>query len=147
MLWVLKLGIWMLDNVYRHVGLDWTLENLSFFARTKTLILTVRRPLDCATFGRFWSMLLANLEEYGRENFGVQQFPLFNLLKPEDVDWLACLLWSEGGRWLNTRVPRNLHSHGVVSALWCREWAYRCHLEISGGRMGLKMPSAGVSIK
>ena len=40
-LWALKLDIWMLDNVYRHVGLDWTLENLNFFARTKTLILTV----------------------------------------------------------------------------------------------------------
>ena len=31
----------MFDNVCRHVGLDWTLENFNFFARTKTLILTV----------------------------------------------------------------------------------------------------------
>ena len=36
-----SLGIWMLDNVCRHVGLDWTLGSLNFFARTKTLILTV----------------------------------------------------------------------------------------------------------
>ena len=41
MMWVLKLDIWMLGNVYRHVGLVWTLGNLIFFARTKTLILTV----------------------------------------------------------------------------------------------------------
>ena len=26
-----------------------------------------------------------------RENFGVQQLPLFNLLNPEDVDCLSCL--------------------------------------------------------
>ena len=39
--WVLKLDIRMLDNVCRHVGLDWTLENFNFFSRTKTLILTV----------------------------------------------------------------------------------------------------------
>ena len=26
-----------------------------------------------------------------RENFGVQHFPLFNLLKPEDIDWLSGL--------------------------------------------------------
>ena len=120
----------MLDHICRHVGLDWTLGNFIFLIRTKTLILTVRRSLHCATLGEFWSMLLTNLEEYGRANFGVQQLPLFNLLKPEDVDWLACLSWSEGGRWLNTRVPRNLHSHEVVFVLWCREWAYRCHLEI-----------------
>ena len=53
----------------------------------------------------------------GGKILGVQQLPLFNLLKPEDVDWLACLSWSEGGRWLNTKVPRNLHSRGVVSAM------------------------------
>ena len=41
--------------------------------------------------GRFWSMFFENLEEYGRANFGVQQLPLFNLLRPEDVDWLVCL--------------------------------------------------------
>ena len=34
---------------------------------------------------------LRNLEEYGRANFGVQQLPLLNLLRPEDVGWLACL--------------------------------------------------------
>ena len=50
-LWVLKLGIWMLDHVYRHVGLDWTLGNFIYFVRTKTLILTVKRPLNCATLG------------------------------------------------------------------------------------------------
>ena len=27
----------------------------------------------------------------GRANFGVQQLPLFNLFKPEDLDWLVCL--------------------------------------------------------
>ena len=31
----------MLENVYRHVGLDWTLGNFNLFARTKTLIFTV----------------------------------------------------------------------------------------------------------
>ena len=51
----------------------------------------VRRQLDCATLEIFWTMILPNLEEYGRANFGVQQLPLFNLLRPEDVDWLACL--------------------------------------------------------
>ena len=28
-----------------------------------------------------------NFEDYGRADFGVQQLPLFNLLRPEDVDW------------------------------------------------------------
>ena len=92
MLWVLKLDIWMLDNVYRHMGLDWTLENLNFFAITKTLILTVLwGNWTVQSFEWFWIMMLPNLEEYGRANFGVQQLPLFNLLRPEDVDWLACL--------------------------------------------------------
>ena len=30
----------MFDNVYMHMGLDWTLENLNFLEGTKTLILT-----------------------------------------------------------------------------------------------------------
>ena len=34
----LKLDMRMLDHIYRHVGLDWTLGNFNFFARTKTLI-------------------------------------------------------------------------------------------------------------
>ena len=55
-----------------------------------------------------------NLGKHGRENFGVQQLPLFNLLKLEDLDWLVYLSWSEGGRGLNTRVPKNLHSHEVT---------------------------------
>ena len=33
----------------------------------------VRRQLDCATLERFWTLILPNLEEYGRANFGVQQ--------------------------------------------------------------------------
>ena len=37
-------------------------------------------------------------DEYGRANFGVQQLPLFNFLRPEDIDWLSSLSWSEGGR-------------------------------------------------
>ena len=67
-----------------------------------------------------WNLIEAKLRvqdeslRNGSENFGVQQLPLFNLLKPEDVDWLICLSWFEGGRWLNTRVPRNLHSHEVI---------------------------------
>ena len=32
-----------------------------------------------------------NLGKLERENFGVQQLPLFNLLKSEDLDWLVCL--------------------------------------------------------
>ena len=75
---------------------------------------------------------LKYFEKYGRVNFGVQQLPLFNLLKPEDIDWLSGLSWSEGGRWLNTRVPRNLRSHSRMSAAWWWEWAYGCHLETDG---------------
>ena len=33
-----------------------------------------------------------------RENFGVQQLPLFNLLAPEELDWQACLSRLEGKR-------------------------------------------------
>ena len=47
--------------------------------------------MNCATFGEILKLDLENLEEYGRENFGVQQLPLFNLLEPDDVDWLAGL--------------------------------------------------------
>ena len=82
----------MLDHIYRHVGLDWTLGNFIYFVRIKTLILTVRRPLNCATLGEMFEALTWQfLGEYGRANFGVQQLPLFNLLRPEDVDWLVCL--------------------------------------------------------
>ena len=35
----------------------------------------VRRQLDCGILERFWSLILPNLEEYGRANFGVQQLP------------------------------------------------------------------------
>ena len=145
----------MLGNVHRHMRLDWAIKNLKFHERTKTLISVVLGDgLTVQPFEQSWTIwrwFLINLEEYGRANFGVQQLPLFNLLRSEDVDWLACLSWSEGGRWLNIKVPRNLHSHSVVSAMWCREWAYRCHLgiwwiggwayrshlEIFGRRMGL----------
>ena len=41
--------------------------------------------------GNFEALTWQFLEEYGRANFGVQQLPLFNLLRPEDADWLACL--------------------------------------------------------
>ena len=47
---------------------------------------------------------------------------------------------------MDTRVTRNLHSHEVVVALCCREWAYRFHLEDADGGIGLKIPSEGVSI-
>ena len=43
--------------------------------------------------------------EKGRENFGVQQFPLFSLLEPEELDWQVCLSRLEGKRRLDTRVP------------------------------------------
>ena len=49
--------------------------------------------------------------------------PLFNLLKPEELDWRIRHSWLEGGRWLNTSVPRNFHSKMDY------EWAYRWHLE------------------
>ena len=43
---------------------------------------------------------------------------------------------------MNTRVPRNLHSHEVI-LIGDREWAYRCHLEVhrESSEMGLKIPS------
>ena len=61
-------------------------------------------------------MLLRN----ERANFGVQQLPLLNLLIPEELDWRVCHSWLEGERWLNTRVPRNLHSkvNGLIDAIW-----------------------------
>ena len=37
----MTLDMWMLDHVYRHMGLGWTLENLNFLARTKTLVSNV----------------------------------------------------------------------------------------------------------
>ena len=70
------------------------------------------------------SLVMRNVDEYGRENFGVQQFPLFNLLEPEELDWEVCLSWLEGKRGLDTRVPVNLHSskyswgYGLKDAIW-----------------------------
>ena len=32
-----------------------------------------------------------DLGKHEMENFGVQQLPLFNILKLEDLDWLVCL--------------------------------------------------------
>ena len=49
-----------------------------------------------------WEPLKACLEKNGRENFGVQQLALFNLLKPEYLDWHIHHSWLEGRRWLNT---------------------------------------------
>ena len=78
-----------------------------------------------------------------RENIRVQQLPLFNLLKPEGVDWPVRLSWSEGGRWLNTRVPINLHSQWSNTDWWYREWAYIFHLGVDreSSEMGLTIPS------
>ena len=61
-----------------------------------------------------------------RENFGVWQLPLFNILVSEGLDWHACLSWPGGRRWLNTRVHLK-----ICTRCWLmmREWAYRCHLE------------------
>ena len=50
------------------------------------------------------------LGKHDRENFGVQQLPLFNLLEPEELDWHVCLSRLEGKRGLDTKVPINLHS-------------------------------------
>ena len=54
----------------------------------------LRHPaLGESVSGQLLSILehLRTLEEYleknGRENFGVQHLPLFNLLKPEELDW------------------------------------------------------------
>ena len=47
----------LLDNVYRHIGLDWAIENLKFLERTKTLILT--------GLGGIWTVQpLGNLEPF-----------------------------------------------------------------------------------
>ena len=63
------------------------------------------------------------IEKYGRENFGVQQLPLFNLLTPEELDWQVCLSRLEGKRRLDTRVPKKFALDDVM---------------VEG--MGLKMP-------
>ena len=46
---VLKLGMRMLDHIYRHVGLDWTLGNFIFFVRSEehTSELQSRQYLVC----------------------------------------------------------------------------------------------------
>ena len=89
-----------------------------------------------------------------RENFGVQQLPLFNLLEPEKLDWQVCLSRLEGKRRLDTRVPINLRSsrhgcgNGLKDAIWgwwnldgdgLRDAIWRGD-RISSG-MGLNMPS------
>ena len=60
-----------------------------------------------------------------RENFGVQQLPLVNLLKPEELDWQVLPFVTRRWKMIDTRVPRNLHS----AVRRKKEWAYRCHLE------------------
>ena len=87
----MKLDMRILDHICKHVRLDWAFENFLFLIRTQTLVLTVWRQLDCTTLGEFCDLAWQFLEEYGRANFGVQQLPLFNLLRPEDADWLTCL--------------------------------------------------------
>ena len=49
------------------------------------------RTLEYDAPGWTCEFFLKCFEKYGRANFGVQQLPLFNLLRPEDVDWLSCL--------------------------------------------------------
>ena len=70
-----------------------------------------------------------NVEEMGVQILGYNSCPCSIFLNPEELDWQACLSWLEGKRRLDTRVPGNLHSHVGVLAVWCREWACRCHLE------------------
>ena len=123
---------WSWEHI-KKLGSTWGHFDSRTLMQHKTLIWVVclRRWLIWPILEQSWAIwrfFLQYFEKYERENFGVQHLPPFNLLKPEDVDWLLCLSWSEGGRGLNTRVPRNLHSHEVILDLWYREWAYRCHL-------------------
>ena len=62
----------ILDHLCRHVRLDWAFEHSIFLIITQTLVLTVWRPLHCATLGEFYDLAWQFLEEYGRANFGVQ---------------------------------------------------------------------------
>ena len=88
-------------------------------------------------------IFVGNILRKGRENFGVQQLPLFNLLKPEKLDWLVRHSWLEGEIWLITKVPRNLPSHevtltgdirnGLIDSIW--------RVDKESLEMGLKMPS------
>ena len=73
----------------------------------------------------FEDHILRNIKEYGRENFGVQQLPLFNLLEPEELDWQVCLSRLEGKRRLDTKVPRKfalvdvmVEVNGLTDAIW-----------------------------
>ena len=70
--------------VWWNLEYSWAIVNL----------VTIRRPLE--------AYCLENV----RENFGVQQLPLFNLLKPEELDWYSRQSWSEGGRRLNNKTQK-----------------------------------------
>ena len=47
-------------------------------------------------------IIVRNALRNERENFGVQELPLFNLLKSDGLDWQVRHSWSEGRRGLNT---------------------------------------------
>ena len=93
----------------------WNVRSPTVFAQSQTQILVI----SAWGGGLSWSTLVQSLTKGDlvrdylineRESFGVQQLPLFNLLKFEELDWRIRHSWLEGGRWLNTRVPRNFHS-------------------------------------
>lgn len=67
-------------------------------------------------------MVVWKCEENGRENFGVQQLPLFNLLEPEYGNCI-CFSGIQGGRGLNTNVSKNLPER-VITLLSTRALMY-----------------------
>ena len=153
----LKLGISILGGLWWTMKLIWGIRSPIFLVKTKTLICGLSayevslfdQPLRILEYFR---SLVRNVLRKERECFGVQKLPLFNLLKPEELDWLVRHSWLEDRRWLNTQVPKNLHSpmqevtllvyytgNGLKYDVWGvtksrRRWAYICHLKVMESR-------------
>ena len=62
------------------------------------LVILVLEDPNVLVQARTLRILVRNVLKNERESFGVQQLPLLNLLKSEDLDWLVFLSLSEGGR-------------------------------------------------
>ena len=76
----------MLDNVYRPMGLDWTIENLKFTEGTKTLILTglgdVGTVQPLSRLEQIEMMLVKTLKNMGGKVLGYKSCPCSIFIDP-----------------------------------------------------------------
>ena len=86
----MKLHMSILMDILRTMKTTWDLRNPNFFVKDETLVvIPLLRRRICLTNSwttlSIWETLENVLKKNGRKNFRVQQLPLFNIFKPEEL--------------------------------------------------------------